>query len=93
MKQLPLGAPRRSRGAPRSSAVGRLVIGLARARGLRTLNVVRRDAHLGAQILTGALPAAPVEQVYAIDQIKAALAHAQRGERGAKILVAPNGAI
>jgi len=197
-----LGAPRRSRGAPRSrvanSAVGRLVIGLARARGIRTVSVVRRDslfaelkalgadacavddpglaetvqrqtggapirlgldavsgratarlsaclgdggvlcnygsmsgedpvmprgalttggqslvgfilgrglasrspaevraiyADLAAQIMAGALPAAPVEKVYAIEEIQAALAHAQRGERAGKILVAPNGAV
>jgi NADPH:quinone reductase-like Zn-dependent oxidoreductase len=34
---------------------------------------------------------APVEKVYAIDDIKEALAHAQRAERTGKILVAPNG--
>jgi NADPH:quinone reductase-like Zn-dependent oxidoreductase len=36
---------------------------------------------------------APVEKVYAIDDIKDALAHAQRGERSGKILVAPNGTV
>jgi trans-2-enoyl-CoA reductase len=36
---------------------------------------------------------APVERVYAIEEIKDALVHAQRGERTGKILVAPNGAI
>ena len=50
-------------------------------------------ADLGHRILTGALPAAPVEKVYGIEEIKTALTHAQRGERGGKILVAPNGAI
>ena len=34
---------------------------------------------------------APVEKVYPIEEIKAGLAHAQRGERSGKILVAPNG--
>jgi mitochondrial enoyl-[acyl-carrier protein] reductase / trans-2-enoyl-CoA reductase len=32
-----------------------------------------------------------VEKVYPIEEIKAALTHAQRGERSGKILVAPNG--
>ena len=46
-------------------------------------------AELAAQVREGVL-SAPVEKVYAIDDIKAALAHAQRGERTGKILVAPN---
>jgi NADPH:quinone reductase-like Zn-dependent oxidoreductase len=33
----------------------------------------------------------PVEQMYSIDDIKDALAHAQRGARAGKVLVAPNG--
>jgi trans-2-enoyl-CoA reductase len=33
----------------------------------------------------------PVEQIYSIDDIKDALAHAQRGARAGKVLVAPNG--
>jgi len=33
----------------------------------------------------------PVNRIYAIDDIKDALAHAQRGGRGGKILVAPHG--
>jgi NADPH:quinone reductase-like Zn-dependent oxidoreductase len=33
---------------------------------------------------------APVEKVYPIEDIKAALAHAQHGGRGGKILVAPS---
>ncbi|PYN98267.1 MAG: alcohol dehydrogenase, partial [Candidatus Rokuibacteriota bacterium] len=36
---------------------------------------------------------APVEKVYPLEEIKAALAHAQRGERHGKILVAPNGPV
>ena len=36
---------------------------------------------------------APVDTVYPIDRIKAALAHADRGGRNGKILVSPNGAI
>jgi 3-phenylpropionate/cinnamic acid dioxygenase small subunit len=33
----------------------------------------------------------PVERIYAIEDIRAAVAHAERGERADKILVAPNG--
>jgi trans-2-enoyl-CoA reductase len=36
---------------------------------------------------------APVARIYPIEQIHDALVHAQQGERGGKILVAPNGAI
>ena len=49
-------------------------------------------ADLAEQVRKGAL-AAPVEKVYPIEEITAALAHAQRGGRAGKILVAPNGAI
>ena len=49
-------------------------------------------ADLARQVTEGTL-FAPVEKVYAIDEITAALAHAQRGERTGKILVAPNGAV
>ena len=49
-------------------------------------------ADLARQVTEGTL-FAPVEEVYAIDEIAAALAHAQRGERSGKILVAPNGAV
>ena len=49
-------------------------------------------ADLGRQILDGTL-SAPVEKVYGIDDITQALAHAQRGARAGKILVAPNGAV
>jgi NADPH:quinone reductase-like Zn-dependent oxidoreductase len=49
-------------------------------------------ADLARQVTDGALYA-PVEKVYGIDEITAALAHAQRGERNGKILVAPNGAV
>jgi NADPH:quinone reductase-like Zn-dependent oxidoreductase len=34
-----------------------------------------------------------IEKVYPIDQIRAALAHAERGGRDGKILVAPNGPV
>jgi hypothetical protein len=36
---------------------------------------------------------APVDTVYPIEKIKDALAHADKGGRNGKILVAPNGAI
>ncbi|TWS95832.1 zinc-dependent alcohol dehydrogenase family protein [Reyranella sp. CPCC 100927] len=49
-------------------------------------------ADLGRQLMDGKL-AAPVEKIYAIDDIKAALKRAQEGERSGKILVAPNGPI
>jgi NADPH:quinone reductase-like Zn-dependent oxidoreductase len=43
-------------------------------------------------VLKGVLTA-PVERVYRIEEITTALAHAQRGERSGKILVAPHGAL
>jgi trans-2-enoyl-CoA reductase len=49
-------------------------------------------ADLARQVVDGTL-SAPVEMVYAIEEIKDALAHAQRGERTGKILVAPNGPV
>jgi NADPH:quinone reductase-like Zn-dependent oxidoreductase len=49
-------------------------------------------AELAAQVVTGTLYA-PVDTVYPIERIKDALAHADRGGRNGKILVAPNGAI
>ena len=71
---------------------GQTLVGfiLGRALATRSLGRIRAlYADLGRQILDGKL-SAPVEQVYPIDEIKAALAHAQRGERSGKILVAPN---
>jgi trans-2-enoyl-CoA reductase len=66
---------------------------LGRALATRSLDQVRAlYADLGARILTGEL-SAPVERVYPIEEIKAALTHAQRGERNGKILVAPNGPV
>jgi NADPH:quinone reductase-like Zn-dependent oxidoreductase len=57
----------------------------------RSLEQIRQIyADLGRQIVDGTL-SAPVEKVYAIEEITTALAHAQRGERIGKILVAPNG--
>ena len=74
-------------------AGGQTLVGfiLGRALATRSLEQVRAIyADLGGQILEGTL-SAPVEKVYPIEQIKAALTHAQRGGRSGKILVAPNG--
>ncbi|MDP2334816.1 MAG: zinc-dependent alcohol dehydrogenase family protein [Reyranella sp.] len=49
-------------------------------------------ADLAGQVMAGKL-SAPVDTVYPIDRIKEALAHADKGGRNGKILVAPNGAI
>ncbi len=47
-------------------------------------------AELGADIQTGRLHA-PIDRIYPIEEIKAAIAHAQQGSRNGKILVTPNG--
>ena len=49
-------------------------------------------AEIAARVLGGDLHS-PVEAVYPIEEIGAALAHAQRPGRGGKVLVAPNGMI
>jgi trans-2-enoyl-CoA reductase len=49
-------------------------------------------ANLAAQVMDGQLHA-PVDTVYPIENIKEALAHADKGGRNGKILVSPNGAI
>ena len=82
---------------PRNGLIsgGQTLVGfiLGRALAARSLAQIRAIyADLGEQILKGLL-SAPVEKVYPIEEIKAALAHAQRGERGGKILVAPNGPV
>ena len=72
---------------------GQTLVGfiLGRALASRSLDAVRAMyADLGDQVLKGTL-SAPVEKVYPIEEIKAALTHAQRGERTGKILVTPNG--
>ena len=74
---------------------GQTLVGFILGRGLakRSLSEVREIyADLGRQVLDGTLTA-PVEKVYPIEDIKAALAHAQQGERSGKILVTPNGMI
>jgi trans-2-enoyl-CoA reductase len=47
-------------------------------------------ADLVAKVRDGRL-ISPVETCYPIDDIKTALAHAQKGSRGGKVLVLPNG--
>ncbi|HYT84297.1 MAG TPA: hypothetical protein VEK86_12635, partial [Gemmatimonadales bacterium] len=74
---------------------GQTLVGfiLGRALGTRSLDQVRAIyADLGQQVTKGVL-SAPVETVYSIEDIKEAVAHAQRGERSGKILVAPNGPV
>jgi mitochondrial enoyl-[acyl-carrier protein] reductase / trans-2-enoyl-CoA reductase len=76
-------------------AGGQTLVGfiLGRALARRSLAEVRTIyAELGDQVLKGTL-SAPVERVYPIEEIKAALTRAQQGERPGKILVAPNGPI
>ena len=77
------------------SSGGQTLVGfiLGRALARYSLDQIRAlYADLARQMLEGAL-SAPVEKVYAIEDIKPALAHAQRAERGGKILVAPNGGL
>ncbi len=74
---------------------GQTLVGFVLGRGLATRSLVeirRIYADLGRQFVSGEL-SAPVEKLYPIEEIKAALAHAQRGERTGKILVAPNGQV
>jgi NADPH:quinone reductase-like Zn-dependent oxidoreductase len=66
---------------------------LGRALGTRSLAEIRAIyTDLGQQVAKGNL-SAPIEMVYPIEDIKEAVAHAQRGERSGKILVAPNGPV
>ena len=66
---------------------------LGRALATRSLADIRAIyADLGQQVAKGNL-SAPIEMVYPIEDIKEAVAHAQRGERSGKILVAPNGPV
>ena len=76
-------------------SLGQSLVGFILGRGLarRSLAEIRAIyADLGEQVRSGAL-SAPVEKVYPIEEIRAAVAHAQRGERAGKILVAPNGPV
>lgn len=63
--------------------------GLARRDAARIREIY---AELADQVMAGTLYA-PVDTVYPIEKIKDALAHADKGGRNGKILVAPNGAI
>ncbi len=66
---------------------------LGRFLGRRSLAEIRAIfAALGAEMLAGKLDA-PVAEVYPIERIAEAVAHAQRDAKGGKILVAPNGEI
>ena len=72
---------------------GQTLVGFVLGRGLSTRSLAEIRAiyaDLGRQVQDGTLTA-PVEKIYAIEDITTALAHAQRGERSGKILVAPNG--
>jgi NADPH:quinone reductase-like Zn-dependent oxidoreductase len=72
---------------------GQTLVGFILGRGLATRSLAQIRAiyaDLGEQVLKGIL-SAPVEKVYPIEEIPMALAHAQRGERTGKVLVAPNG--
>jgi NADPH:quinone reductase-like Zn-dependent oxidoreductase len=72
---------------------GQKLVGFILGRGLATRSLAQiraMYADLGDQVLKGVL-SAPVERIYRIEEIGAALAHAQRSERSGKILVAPNG--
>jgi len=78
---------------PRGKLIGegQTLVGFILGRALATRSLVEIRAiyaELAEQVRQGLLTA-PVEKVYAIDDIKAAVAHAERGERGGKILVAP----
>ena len=79
----------------RLTSGGQRLVGFVLGRGLapRSLAEVRAlYADLGARVRAGELTA-PVEAVYAIEDVAKAVAHAQRGGRDGKILVAPNGPV
>ena len=85
--------PVMARGALTNNGLKLVGFTLGRFLATRSLEQIRRIyADLGQQILDGML-SAPIEKVYGIDEIRPALAHAQRGERSGKILVAPNGTV
>jgi NADPH:quinone reductase-like Zn-dependent oxidoreductase len=71
------------------------LVGFMLGRGLakrRPEQVRALYAELGAKLRDGVLKA-PIEATYPIEEIKAALSHAQRGGRDGKVLVLPNGPI
>jgi trans-2-enoyl-CoA reductase len=74
-------------------ARGVSLVGFMLGRGLakRTPEAVKAlYADLAAKLRDGVLKA-PIDTTYPIDDIKSALAHAQRGGRNGKVLVLPNG--
>lgn len=74
---------------------GLVLTGFMLGRFMARRNLVQiRDiyADLARQVANGML-FAPVEKIYAIEDIKPALARAQQGERTGKILIAPNGMV
>jgi NADPH:quinone reductase-like Zn-dependent oxidoreductase len=76
-------------------ARGVSLVGFMLGRGLakRTPEAVRAlYADLAAKLRDGILKA-PIDATYPIEDIKGALAHAQRGGRNGKVLVLPNGAL
>jgi NADPH:quinone reductase-like Zn-dependent oxidoreductase len=82
---------------PRSKLIGEgqslvgFILGRALARRSRA-EVRAIYGELAEQVRAGLLTA-PVEQIYPIEEIRAAVAHAEQGGRRGKILVAPNGAV
>ena len=82
---------------PRSKLIGegQSLVGfiLGRALAPRSRAEVRAIyGELVEQVRAGLLTA-PVEQIYPIEEIRAAVTHAEQGGRRGKILVAPNGAV
>jgi len=82
---------------PRSKLIGegQSLVGfiLGRALAPRSRAEVRAIyGELAEQVRAGLLTA-PVEQIYPIEEIRAAVTHAEQGGRRGKILVAPNGAV
>jgi len=82
---------------PRSKLIGegQSLVGfiLGRALAPRSRAEVRAIyGELAEQVRAGLLTA-PLEQIYPIEEIRAAVTHAEQGGRRGKILVAPNGAV
>jgi hypothetical protein len=69
-----------------------VLINRCRHRGTMVCPADRGSARTFTCPYTGIL-SVPVEKVYPIEEIKAAVAHAQQGERIGKVLVTPNGPI
>jgi NADPH:quinone reductase-like Zn-dependent oxidoreductase len=83
--------PVMSRAALGARGVSLVGFMLGRGLGRRSPDSIRAlYAELAAKLHDGILTA-PVDATYPIEEIKAALAHAQRGGRNGKVLVLPNG--